>query len=100
MSKALDRRTTFRLHFNRKLQFMCSLNAVATAAIELQTEQFTRLHADFNRTYERIRTARLVCSCIVVLSTVSKLHLNCNLQSDSCCNVVRLSSLKCYVYCF
>jgi hypothetical protein len=33
------------LQSNLKLQFRCSMNAVYTTAIELQTKHFTQLHA-------------------------------------------------------
>jgi hypothetical protein len=49
IAKTLDRRTAFQQLSNRKLQFICSLNAIDTTAIQLQTKLFKRLHADCNR---------------------------------------------------
>jgi hypothetical protein len=41
--RALDRQTAFQLQSDCKLQFRCSLNAVKTTAIELQTKRADQL---------------------------------------------------------
>jgi phage-related protein len=68
--KALDRQTAIKLQSNRKFQFRYRLNAFDMTAIELQTKEFARLHADCNRTTIELH------GWFAVLVQSSQLHSN------------------------